>query len=46
MELAHYRQAERTTWSTLSEAALEQIWDNPQDATYDEWRTLYGVSAR
>jgi prevent-host-death family protein len=46
MQLAAYRQEERATWSALSEESLQRIWDNPQDAAYDEWRTLYGVSAR
>lgn len=45
-QLASYRQEERATWSALSEEALQRVWDNPQDAAYDDWRALYGVAAR
>jgi hypothetical protein len=38
--------AERRGWSFLSEAALQSVWDNPEDAAYDNWRTLYDVPAR
>ncbi len=34
---------ERAEWSRLSEAALRRVWDNEQDAVYDNWRELYGV---
>ncbi len=27
----------------MSEAALMRVWDNEQDAVYDNWRELYGV---
>jgi len=30
-------------WTQLSAAAFNQDWDNPEDAIYDNWRTLYGV---
>lgn len=33
-------------WSLLSEDALQRVWDNEADAVYDDWRSLYGVSAR
>ena len=33
-------------WSSLSWAAFERDWDNPEDAVYDNWRELYGVPAR
>jgi prevent-host-death family protein len=46
MQLAAYRQEERTIWSSLSEESLQRVWDNPQDAAYDEWRTLYDVPTR
>ncbi len=23
--------------------AMEQEWDNPEDAIYDDWKNLYGV---
>lgn len=34
---------ERTQWQRLSEPSLNRLWDNEQDAAYDDWRTLYGV---
>ncbi|HRJ45419.1 MAG: hypothetical protein KJZ86_22695 [Caldilineaceae bacterium] len=34
---------ERQDWYRLSEAALNRVWDNEQDAAYDDWRVLYGV---
>ena len=33
-------------WQSMSLAAFEQDWDNPEDAIYDNWRELYGVPAR
>ena len=39
-------QRERTGWSMLSEKALRRIWDNDQDAAYDDWEKLYDVSSR
>ena len=38
--------AERQGWSFLSEASLQRIWDNEEDAIYDDWRELYGVPTR
>ena len=38
--------AEPAGWSMISEAALNRVWDNDQDATYDNWREIYGVSSR
>ncbi len=32
--------AERQGWSFLSEASLQRIWDNEEDAIYDNWREL------
>ena len=37
---------ERQGWSFLSEASLQRIWDNKDDAIYDNWRELYGVPTR
>ena len=37
---------ERQGWSFLSEASLQRIWDNDEDAVYDNWRQLYGVPVR
>ena len=39
-------QAERRGWSFLSESSLRRVWDNEQDAIYDNWRKLYGIPAR
>ena len=33
-------------WQVLGLAAFEQDWDNEEDAIYDDWRTLYGISER
>jgi hypothetical protein len=33
---------EEEAWRALGMARLEEEWDNPQDAVYDDWRTLYG----
>jgi hypothetical protein len=30
-------------WRELGMSRLEEEWDNPQDAVYDDWRKLYGV---
>jgi len=38
--------AEQQGWSFLSEASLQRIWDNEDDAIYDNWRELYGVPTR
>jgi excisionase family DNA binding protein len=31
-------------WTRLSSAALDADWDNPEDAIYDDWEQLYGLS--
>lgn len=36
-------QSERRGWSFLSEDSLARVWDNDEDAIYDNWRELYGV---
>jgi hypothetical protein len=36
-------EAGRQAWSELGMARLEEEWDNPQDAIYDDWKKLYGV---
>jgi hypothetical protein len=38
--------SERQGWSSLSEQSLQRVWDNESDASYDNWRDLYGVPAR
>ena len=37
---------EKQGYSFLSEQSLQRIWDNPEDAEYDNWREIYDVSAR
>lgn len=37
---------EHRGWSLLSEDALQRVWNNDQDAVYDDWRELYGIPAR
>jgi predicted transcriptional regulator len=38
--------AERRGWLFLSQASLQRIWDNEEDAVYDNWKELYGVPTR
>jgi hypothetical protein len=35
--------AEQQGWSFLSKAALHRVWDNEEDAVYDNWRELYEI---
>ena len=37
---------ERGGWSSLSEDALRRVWDNDEDARYDNWHELYGAPTR
>ena len=37
---------EARTGQRLREAALTELWDNPEDAVYDNWQELYGSRAR
>ena len=39
-------QVERRGWTSISEQSLSHVWDNDEDARYDNWRELYGVPAR
>ena len=39
-------ESERRGWSFLSEHSLQRVWDNEEDARYDDWRELYGAPAR
>jgi hypothetical protein len=36
----------RHDWTTSSESAFSKVWDNDDDARYDNWRELYGIPAR
>lgn len=33
-------------WPKLISAALNELWDNSEDAVYDEWRARYRPRAR
>jgi mRNA interferase MazF len=37
---------ERAGWAALSESSLARIWDNEEDARYDDWHELYGAPSR
>ena len=37
---------DESDWQQLSLSAFEKEWYNEDDAIYDNWRELYGVSAR
>ena len=45
-QLESYQESERQIWSQLSEESLQRVWDNPHDAAYDDWKTLYGIPTR
>ena len=34
---------EGRAWAELAMSRLEEEWDNPEDAIYDDWKKLYGV---
>ena len=34
---------EQHGWTELGISRLEQEWDNPEDAVYDDWKKPYGV---
>ena len=33
----------RDEFADLGLARLEEEWDNPDDAVYDDWKKLYGL---
>ncbi len=37
------QRAEHQGWAELGMRRLEDAWDNPEDAVYDDWKKLYGV---
>lgn len=37
---------EDADWQNMSLAAFQKDWDNPDDAIYDNWREIYGISER
>jgi hypothetical protein len=34
---------EHQEWAALGMQRLEEEWENPEDAVYDDWKKLYGV---
>ena len=34
---------EQAAFTDLGMARLEEEWDNPEDAIYDDWKKLYGL---
>ncbi len=34
---------ERDEFADLGMTRLEEEWDNPEDAIYDDWKKLYGL---
>ena len=34
---------EHQGWAELGMSRLEQEWDNPEDAVYNDWKRLYDV---
>lgn len=39
-------QSEQHGWSALTDDVLERIWDNAEDAVYDNWKALYNLLDR
>jgi len=37
---------DRHATTVLSEESLTRVWENDEDATYDNWRETFGVPAR
>ena len=37
-------EASRKQWSALSLKAFDRVWNNDEDAIYDNWKELYGIS--
>jgi len=43
IHLENSHEDDRQEWAELGMDRLEQEWDNPADAIYDNWKQLYGV---
>jgi hypothetical protein len=41
--IAETDRAERMLWGQIGMDRLQEEWDNPADAVYDDWKELYGV---
>ena len=44
--IANSDRIERASWAQVGMDRLEEEWNNPEDAAYDDWKTLYGVDRR
>lgn len=42
--LAHPKTPAGDPWMQLSAPVFDADWDNPEDAIYDDWEKLYGLS--
>jgi predicted DNA-binding antitoxin AbrB/MazE fold protein len=40
------QRGETQAWAELGMSRLEEEWDNPEDAVYDDWKKLYGIGIR
>ena len=45
VEIEIHPVSETDDWQNLGMSRLEEEWDNPKDAIYDDWKRLYGVHA-
>ena len=41
---AEAHDSDEHAWALLGTARLEEEWDNPEDAIYDDWKKLYGAN--
>jgi hypothetical protein len=43
VEVEIHLMGDREEWHAAGMHRLEEAWDNPEDAIYDDWKRLYGV---
>jgi hypothetical protein len=43
VEIQPVTEGEQAEWTELGMSRLEEEWDTPENAIYDDWRTLYGI---
>ena len=46
MGMAEGGKDEHPEFDRFSLSGLEEVWNNPEDAIYDNWRELYGARSR
>jgi hypothetical protein len=44
VEIQPVSEGEQAEWTELGMSRLEEEWDTPENAIYDDWRTLYRVA--